>query len=87
MREPQHITGAGHNPPPHYLADEELPFGKLIYGTTDYNEFVCSKSTAAWLQAGGMTHVDGRPVKVLVKDQFHGGRNVVAGFFYTGAAT
>jgi len=52
-----------------------------VLGSTEYREFVCSKQTATWLQAGGMTHIDGKQVKLQIKDECRGGHNVVVGFW------
>ena len=85
MDEPRQLEGAGSGPPlGHLLSDGPLPFGKLILGQADYREFVCSKSTAAWLQSGGMTHVDGQEVRLRVADEIKGGHNVVLGFWTAG---
>jgi hypothetical protein len=73
--------GAGHGSPPHYLSDGPLPFGEIRLGQEHYNEFVCSKSTASWLKAGGMTHIDGKRVTLQMKDECTGGHNVVMGFW------
>jgi hypothetical protein len=65
----------------HLLSDEPLPFGKLVLGQADYGEFACSKSTAAWLMGGGMTHLDGKEVQLRVKDECVGGHNVWLGLW------
>jgi hypothetical protein len=72
---------------PHYLSDEPLPFGKILFGQVDYHEFICSKSTAKWLKEGGMTHLDGRPVTLTEKDELRGGKNVILGFWFNGEPT
>ena len=59
------------------FSDAPLPFGKLYLWQPDYREFCCSKETAAWLQAGGMTHLDGLPVTLQVMDTLVGGFNVM----------
>jgi hypothetical protein len=64
----------------HLLSDGPLPFGKLEFCQDDYREFACSKSTASWLQAGGMTHIDGKRVTLQIKDECIGGHNVWVGW-------
>lgn len=59
------------------VSDTPIPFGKLELCARDYNEFVCSKSTAQWLIEGGMTHLDGKRVWVQVMDELAGGHNVI----------
>jgi hypothetical protein len=63
----------------HLLSDAPLPFGQLFFCQDDYREFACSKSTASWLMQGAMTHVDGKPVALRVKDECVGGHNVWVG--------
>jgi hypothetical protein len=65
----------------HLLSDGPLPFGKIVLAQEDYQEFACSKSTASWLQAGGMTHIDGQKVTLVVKDVCVGGHNVWVGWW------
>lgn len=60
----------------HWFA-EPLPFGRLMLGQADYMEFVCSHETFAWLRDGGMTHLDGVPVRLQVMDVLVGGANVL----------
>jgi len=62
------------------LSDGPLPFGKLSFGQVEYQEFACSKSTASWLQSGGMTHIDGKRVTLRIKDVCVGGHNVWVGW-------
>lgn len=51
------------------MLEAPLPYGRLVdLGMREYGEFACSAETAAWLQAGGMTSVDGRRVRVEVVD-------------------
>lgn len=78
-----HTQGQVVTAPGYLLSDEPLPFGKLMLGSTDYREFACSKSTASWLIAGGMTHLDGQKVTLRVKDECIGGHNVILGFWTT----
>lgn len=63
------------------LSDAPLPFGEIVLGSDQYQEFACSKSTARWLQAGGMTHIDGKKVTLVVKDECIGGHNLIMGFW------
>lgn len=69
---------------PHAL-NTPLPFGKLAFPQPDYNEFVCSRSTMSWLQAGAMTRVDGRDVRVVVKEDPPELPNVIGGFYFKDA--
>ena len=62
--------------------EDELPFGEIKFGQVDNMEFVCSKTTATWLRAGGMTKLDGREVYLQQKDELRGGRNVVLGIWF-----
>lgn len=63
------------------ILDEPLPFGELFdLGLRDYREAACSKSTMQWLQEGGMTHLDGKPVTFRVMDESPGGHNVIVRF-------
>jgi hypothetical protein len=62
-----------------------LPFGKIALGQRDYNEFACSKSTAAWLQGGAMTKIDGQNVTLRVVAEL-GGDNVMMRFWTQDAA-
>lgn len=65
---------------PRFLLAEPLPFGKVELVTTDYQEFACSKATAVWLQAGGMSSIDGQPVTLTEVDDF--GPNVMVAVRY-----
>lgn len=56
---------------------DPLPFGKLALCQEHYREFVCSKETFEWLASGGMTSLDGVPVRLQVMDELRGGVNVV----------
>ena len=52
------------------MLEQTLPFRKLVdVGIGAYGEFACSRATAEWLIAGGMTRVDGRPVSVQIVEQ------------------
>lgn len=88
MQQASNITGAVHQEGPprpsrHLLSDGPLPFGKLMLGQEHYNEFACSKSTAGWLIEGAMTHIDGREVRLQVKEECVGGHNLIVGFWFT----
>ena len=65
----------------HLLSDGPLPFGKIVLGSGEYQEFACSRSTARWLKNGGMTHLDGKKVTLVVKDECIGGHNLIMGFW------
>lgn len=54
-----------------------------MLGQEHYNEFACSKSTAGWLIEGAMTHIDGREVRLQVKEECVGGHNLIVGFWFT----
>lgn len=61
----------------HPLSDGPLPFGKLAFCQADYREFACSRETAEWLLDGGMSSLDGVPVRLQVMDILAGGHNVM----------
>lgn len=42
----------------------------------EYGEFACSRETADWLIGGGMTKLDGRPVRVRIAEECTAG-NVI----------
>lgn len=58
------------------VADAPIEFGKLELCQVHYREFACSVETFEWLQAGGMTHLDGVPVRLQKMDTMVGGHNV-----------
>ena len=63
------------------MLSQPLPERKLYLFSAEYQEFLCSESTLSWLKAGGMTKVDGRPVRVVQKAPMDGG-NVVGGYYF-----
>lgn len=61
-----------------WLDEGPLPFGKIVdCGIMGYREFCCSLATYEWLaNRGGMTHIDGEPVRLTVAERTRAGHNV-----------
>ena len=78
------MSGAANGSPRPFLS-EPLPFGELDWHQPDYQIFVCSKSTASWLMAGAMTHVNGQPIHLYVTEDM--GENVSLRYIPKGQST